>query len=405
MKFNTYEIMTAYRFLVSGKSQTVLIILGIAIGVAVQVFLISLIDGLQKSLIQQTVGSSPHITISPPLSAPVPLGIGNGIISDYRQPLNVEGSEILSWQRYNDYLGRVKGFNAVAPVANGNSYIEKGGSSFAVLIKGITLPEADKIYKFNENITSGVMQLSGNNVLLGVASSEKTGLLVGDKFYLRNQKGTGDYFFIQGIFDLGSSAANNMVVMPLDRARTFLDITGISAIEVQVQDVFAAESLAQNLRQNLSDVRVESWQEKNSELLSALKSQSTSSGVIQFFVLLSITLGISSVLAITAIQKSRQLGILKAMGTNNKSAARIFIIQGFSIGISGAIVGIFMGLGMANLFIIGTKSSGGVTFELSLSAANILLPAVLAVFSATLAALVPARRAAGLNPMEVIRNG
>jgi lipoprotein-releasing system permease protein len=106
MKLNTYEIMIAYRFLVSGKSQTVLIILGIAIGVAVQVFLISLIDGLQTSLVQQTVGSAPHITVSPPLSAPVPLGIGNGVISDYRQPLNVEGSEILSWQRYNDYLGR-----------------------------------------------------------------------------------------------------------------------------------------------------------------------------------------------------------------------------------------------------------------------------------------------------------
>jgi lipoprotein-releasing system permease protein len=127
--------------------------------------------------------------------------------------------------------------------------------------------------------------------------------------------------------------------------------------------------------------------------------------MIQFFVLLSITLGIASVLAIIAIQKSRQLGILKAMGTNDKSAARIFIIQGFSMGFFGALLGILLGLGMTSLFMFGTKSSGGPTYELKITLTNILLPAVLAVLSASVAALVPARRAAGLNPMEVIRNG
>ncbi|MEG3072093.1 MAG: FtsX-like permease family protein [Candidatus Syntrophopropionicum ammoniitolerans] len=149
---------------------------------------------------------------------------------------------------------------------------------------------------------------------------------------------------------------------------------------------------------------MESWQERNKELLSGLRSQDTSSAMIQFFVLLSITLGIASVLAIIAIQKSRQLGILKAMGTNDKGAARIFIIQGFSMGFAGALVGILLGLGLAELFMIGTKSSGGPTYELKITLTNILLPALLATAAASVAALVPARRAAGLNPMEVIRN-
>lgn len=252
---------------------------------------------------------------------------------------------------------------------------------------------------------AGICARGGNNVLIGVASSEKSGLQVGDTFYLRNQTGAGDYFVIQGIFDLGTSAANNMVVMSLDRARTFLAVTGISAIEIQVHDVFAADSLAKELRGSFERVKAESWQERNKELLSGLKAQDTSSAMIQFFVLLSITLGIASVLAIVAIQKSRQLGILKAMGTNNKSAARIFIIQGFSIGLAGALVGILLGLGLAEMFMFGTKSSGGPTYELKITLTNILLPAVLAAASASVAALVPARRAAGLNPMEVIRNG
>lgn len=405
MRLNSYEFMIARRFLVSGRSQTVLIILGIAIGVAVQVFLISLMDGLQRNLIQRTIGSSPHVTIAPPLSSPQPLGIGGGAIDDYQRPLKTEESEILSWQRYSDYLGRIDEITVAAPMINGNGYIEKGRSSFPVLIKGITLPEADVIYKFNKNTVSGDPRPGGNNVLVGVASSDKSGLKVGDTFYLRNQKGSGDYFSIKGIFDLGSSAANNMVVMSLDRARNFLDITGISSIEIQVHDVFTADDLAENLRGSLSQVKVESWQERNRELLSGLQAQDTSSAMIQFFVLLSITLGIASVLAIIAIQKSRQLGILKAMGTNDKSAARIFIIQGFSMGFVGALIGILLGLGMTCLFMFGTKSSGGPTYELKITLTNILLPALLAVLSASVAALVPARRAAGLNPMEVIRNG
>lgn len=405
MRFNTYEFMVACRFLMHGKSQTALIILGIAVGVAVQVFLISLMDGLQRNLIQRTIGSSPHITVAPPLSAPRPLGIGGEAIDDCQMPLKTEESEILSWQRYGDYLGGLNEITVAAPMVNGNGYIEKGTSSFPVIIKGITLPEADVIYKFKKNTVSGSVKPGGNNVMIGVASSEKSGLKVGDTFYLRNQKGSGDYFYIQGIFDLGTSAANNMVVMALDRARTFLDITGISAIEIQVHDVFVADSLAENLRGRFSQVKVEPWQERNKELLSGLKAQDTSSFMIQFFVLISITLGIASVLAIIAIQKSRQLGILKAMGTNDKSAARIFIIQGLSMGLTGAVAGILLGLGMTELFMFGTKSSGGPTYELKITLANVLLPAVLAAASASVAALVPARRAARLNPMEVIRDG
>ncbi|NLJ76374.1 MAG: ABC transporter permease [Peptococcaceae bacterium] len=404
MRFNTYEFMIACRFLMSGRSQTILIILGIAVGVAVQVFLISLMDGLQRNLIQRTIGSSPHITIAPPLSSPQPQGIGSGTIDDCQMPLKIEEGEILSWQRYNEYLEGTPGITVAAPMVNGNGYIEKGRSSFPVIIKGVTLPEADVIYKFKGNLVNGDIRPGGNNVLIGTASSEKSGLQVGDTFYLRNQKGTGDHFMIQGIFDLGSSAANNMVVMSLERAQAFLDVVGISAIEIQVQDVFAADNLAERLRGAFNRIKVESWQERNKELLSGLRSQDTSSAMIQFFVLLSITLGIASVLAIIAIQKSRQLGILKAMGTNDKGAARIFIIQGFSMGFAGALVGILLGLGLAELFMIGTKSSGGPTYELKITLTNILLPALLATAAASVAALVPARRAAGLNPMEVIRN-
>ncbi|MBP1770658.1 MAG: ABC-type transport system, involved in lipoprotein release, permease component, partial [Candidatus Aminicenantes bacterium] len=177
---------------------------------------------------------------------------------------------------------------------------------------------------------------------------------------------------------------------------------GVSAIEVKVDDPFEAESLAAGFHREFSRVKFESWQSRNRELLTALRSQSSSSGIIQFFVLFAISLGIASVLGLAAVQKSRQIGILKAMGVDDRGAARIFLIQGLALGVGGAIVGIGLGyvIGQAYLKFVG---SGG--FGLKLEAFNFIVPAVLAVIGAAVASVIPARKASRLSPIEVIRNG
>jgi lipoprotein-releasing system permease protein len=160
--------------------------------------------------------------------------------------------------------------------------------------------------------------------------------------------------------------------------------------------------MAADLRGEFSRVKVESWQARNQELLIALRSQSGSSGVIQFFVLFAISLGIASVLGIAAVQKSRQLGILKAMGVDNKGAARIFLIQGLTLGLGGSLLGVGLGLVIGTTFI---RFLGTGAFGLKIDAFNLVTPAVLAVAGSTLASLIPARRASRLSPIEVIRNG
>jgi lipoprotein-releasing system permease protein len=192
------------------------------------------------------------------------------------------------------------------------------------------------------------------------------------------------------------------VFLSLDRARSFLGLNGVSAIEVKVADVFAAERMAAELRREFTRVKIESWQARNRELLTALRSQSGSSGVIQFFVLFSISLGIASVLAIAAVQKSRQLGILKAMGVDNRGAAHIFVVQGLTLGVGGSLVGVGLGYLIGVLFL---RFFGTGAFGLRIDAFNLLTPALLAAAGSTLASLIPARRAARLSPIEVIRNG
>ena len=122
--------------------------------------------------------------------------------------------------------------------------------------------------------------------------------------------------------------------------------------------------------------------------------------------LVSVVLGIASVLAISVMQKSRQLGILKAMGIKNRTASLIFLFQGFVLGILGAILGVGFGLGLALMFTkFAVKPDGSPVVALLIDMKFIALSGVIAVLSATLASLVPARRSSKLDPMEVIRNG
>jgi lipoprotein-releasing system permease protein len=207
---------------------------------------------------------------------------------------------------------------------------------------------------------------------------------------------------VAGVVDLGSVQANAQVFLSLDRARSFLGLRGVTAIEVKVRDVFGAEALARRLGREFSRVRIESWQARNQELLTALRSQSSSSGVIQFFVLFAISLGIASVLGIAAVQKSRQLGILKAMGVDNRGAARIFLIQGLTLGLGGSLAGIGLGYAISAAFL---RFFGTGTFGLQLNAFNLITPAVLAIVGAAAASVIPARSASRLSPIEVIRNG
>jgi len=412
---NRYEWMIALRFLMKGKGQTLLIVLGIAVGVAVQFFLSSLIGGLQISLINNTVGSAPHITILPaermakPISAGDPAGpirasgrtSDGGTNRDHGRVLYEEWTEIYSWQQYVNDLQQDPRVLRAAPVANGSGFIARGASVVPVLVKGLTAPDGLDIYKIKEKILSGIPELSSDSALLGRGIAERLTLAVGDKFFLRNNRGDQLFLRVGGIFDLGAAAGNELVAVAMDMVRSFFAIEGVSAIEVQVKDVFAAEKIAREYGRQYERVKLESWQEKNRQLLTALSSQSTSSNTIQFFVIISISLGIASVLGIAAVQKQRQLGILKAMGTTDRSASRIFVIQGFLLGSVGSVLGVAFGLLMAFGFISGTSA----VFGLEINARTLLTPIVLALLASIIASTIPARKASKLSPIEVIRNG
>ena len=399
-----FELKMALRFMASGKSQTIFIIVGIAVGVAVQIFLGSLINSLQDSLVDETIGNSSHITIrniEDTVSLAISQTTGEDLVFRGNQPLFQKNLD--NWALLVEEIAKEESVTAISPTLQGTALVKSSGRDRSVQIKGVVLEDADRIYDISSRMVLGLPVAEGNTILIGATLAQDLSLTEGDSLNVLLPNGSSVRLIIGGIYDLQNEAANgSLLFMDLRRAQKLFN-TGdtVSSIETQITDPFEADVIASQWKQSLGNVKVEEWMELNQQLLSALSSQSSSSYTIQFFVILSITLGISSVLAVSVIQKSKEIGILKAMGATKKTASQIFILQGFLLGMAGSIAGIGLGI----LLLTGFNSAEGLSFSITYEWRNILLLAVIATSAGAIASVIPARRSANLNPMEAIKNG
>lgn len=399
-----FESLLARRFLEENKMQTLMIILGISIGVAVMFFLTALIDGLQADLIQKTVGRAPHIVITNRDNA-----LSQAVRNQGGTPVLLLDTTqktlrpIVEWRNISSGLTADKRIKAVLPIVDGSALIRRGQVSRSVLLKGMELNLAERIYGISSSIIVGSPNMSEGAVLLGKDLAADLGVTVGDPILLEVSGQQPLSIIVDGVFDLGSSAINQRwLVMDRSRVSSLLGIGDrATSIEIQVEDVLAAETIAREWSARIPTYQVTSWQESNATLLSALRSQSSSSYTIQFFVLLAVTLGVASVLAISAVQKSKQIGILKAMGIRTNSVARVFLLQGLVLGTLGTVVGLGLGLLMSQAFIVLAGQGYGLLLK-PVTAAIIITATIMA---SGMSAYLPARGIARISPIEVIRNG
>ena len=397
-----YEWKIAIRFLKDGKAQTLFILLGIAVGVAVQIFLSSLISGLQENLIDTTIGNRAHVT----MTAKANSSNKNPDFEYINTPKKED--KIGNYQGIVDGLQKNKEISAVSPSVVGTALYIQGESSTSLVVKGIDLELADEIYGLKSRIAQGESDIDSNRVLIGTSFANEFNLIPGDLINLGLPGGSVQSFIVGGIFDLESEALNgSWMFIDISRAQRIYGLNGyISNIEIQMNEPFDADILAPRLTALYPEIDASDWKAENAQLLTGLNSQSSSSLTIQAFVLVAIALGISSVLAVSVVQKSKQIGILKAMGATSNSASSIFLIQGGVLGFIGGILGILIGYLLIQGFIIGTTTSAmGPLFNIVVKRDNLVLVVFISTMAGLISSFVPARKSSSLNPMEVIRNG
>ncbi|KNY27528.1 ABC transporter permease [Pseudobacteroides cellulosolvens] len=385
-----FSAKVAMRFLKSGKSQTIFIALGIAIGVSVQIFIGLLIQGLQQSLVNKTIGNSSQITVTSMKDDKL---IGN-------------------WEDIVDKISSEKRIEKISVAADSSGFVRHDGKSEPVLVRGFLPDKADGIYNIKENIIEGEALNGDGQVLIGKEFRDKLELKLGDEIEIVNFEGKKSTLKVKGFYDLKVSSINKSWLIV--NLKTSQDIFGfqnkVTGIEMQVadSDVFDTVDITKSVESiiNNENLKVEDWQSQNAQLLSGLSGQSMSSIMIQVFVLVSVILGIASVLAITVMQKSKQIGILKAMGVKDRSSSLIFMFQGFFLGILGAIIGVVLGVGLIVMFSkFALNPDGTPVVPIYMNYGFIAFSGLIAVISAVAASLIPARKSSKLNPIEVIRNG
>jgi lipoprotein-releasing system permease protein len=403
-----FEVFVALRFLREGRSQTVLILAGATVGVAVLIFISALIGGLQVVLLDKTLSSQAHLTLKrPERIARVLPGAPGTAVSAVVEKVPERIRSIEQWQRAVDLARAAPGIVAAAPTAAGSAFASRAEVSKSVALRGIEEESFDGVIRIRSKMIAGRFRVQGTETVIGSVLASDLGLGVGDKLRIATPEGRDDVFTVAGVFDLGDQNVNQRwVLVSLRAAQTLLDLSsGITTIEAKAADPFQAEALAAELGPR-TGLDADSWMQQNLQLLTALRSQNASALMIQTFVVIAVALGIASVLGVSVLQKSRQIGILKATGTSTGAVLRVFLVEGAIVGLAGSVAGGALGAAMSLGFAAAVKNPyGEALFPVDLHLGLFLVAAAVALGTSILAAVAPALHAARLDPATVIRHG
>ena len=401
-----FEWRVALRFLREGRMQSVLIIVGVAAGVAVIAYVTALIDGLQANTVAKTLGTQAHVALRAPddvVTPSWPRDAATHTLSE-RQARAQRLRPVANWQALVPLLERRAEVRTVSPMVSGSGLALRGEASQSIALMGVELARYDRMVDLRGKLVDGAARLEPGDAIVGTELARDLGLRVGDRFSVNTGRVT-DSMRVTGLIDLGIKDLNRRtVIVPLRSAQSLLELPGgATVLELQVADVWQAERLAAGLRQALP-YKVESWQETNAQLVSALRAQSISTAVIRGVVAAVVVLGIASVLVVSVVQKQREIGILRAMGATRGQILRVFLLQGAVVGALGSVLGVLLAMLLVWLFTtLAVGPDGQPMFVIHLPPGTAAYTALLATVCGVLAALAPARRAARMDPAQAIR--
>ncbi|MCC7042638.1 MAG: ABC transporter permease [Acidobacteria bacterium] len=404
-----FQWFVALRYMRDARGQTALILAAVSVGVSVIVFLSALINGLQASLIATTLGSQAHVIIRVPREEPRPLvqATDTQVVARSIQPASQRLRSIDQWPRVMDDARRQPGVTAVSPTVTGSGVATRLDANEPIVIRGIEPDLFVDIIDLPSRIVDGHFEVGGGLVVIGEGLASELGVGVGEKLRISSTETVEDVVTVAGVFALGNDAVDaSWVVTSLRHAQALFALPGgATSIEMKVSDVFEAEAVAAVVRDRTS-LDAESWMTLNASLLSGLSAQASSKTMIQFFVVVTVALGIASVLIVSVVQKSREIGILRAVGTPAHRVLTIFLIQGGVLGLLGSVIGSALGVAFAKGFEAFTVNPDGTPrFLVQVDLPLLISATALATSVGLAAAVIPARRAARLDPATAIRGG
>jgi lipoprotein-releasing system permease protein len=391
-------------------------LLGVTIGVATLNIVLAVMTGFEQDLRDKILGFNPHI-----------------VVVSYGGPLSDDPAAV-------EKVRGVPGVVAAAPFVYGQAMLTVGRSAAGVVVRGIDPQAAGAVVDVERHLQSGSLAALGepHKITLppeeGGASVELSGVLLGSELARQLGVAPGDVvnlvsplgspgpggmvphikrFVLAGVFDSGMyDYDTTLAYLSLRDAQRFFDMKdGVTGIEVRVTDVYEAREVARRIETALGGFphRARDWMEINRNLFSALKLEKVVYGIVLCLIVVVAAFNILATLTMVVKEKRRDIAILKTMGGSNGSIGRIFVLNGAVIGVAGTLLGNV--LGVAGCWILTRYQYVELpkdvflvtTLPVRMDPLNFVIVAAVSIAICIVAALSPARRAASLVPVEVIR--
>jgi len=391
-------------------------LLGVVIGVATLDIVLAVMTGFEQDLRQKILGMNPHIVV---VSYAGPVADDPALVERVRQ---------------------TDGVLAAAPFIYGQAMLSVGRSAAGVVVRGIDPAKAGAVVDVERHLQSGTLAELGRmhsvtlppeegkgkvelpGLLIGGELARQLGVAAGDVLTLISPLGTPGptgmvprmkRFVLVGVFDSGMfDYDTTLAYMAVADAQRFFEMKdGITGIEVRVRDVYDARAVARRIETTLGGFpyRARDWMEVNRNLFSALKLEKVVYGIVLCLIVVVAAFNILATLTMVVKEKRRDIAILKSMGGSSGSIGRIFILNGALIGVAGTVLGNLLGL--AGCWILARYQFVELpkdvflvtTLPVKLDPLNFAVVAAVSMAICVIAAVSPARRAASLVPVEVIR--
>jgi lipoprotein-releasing system permease protein len=414
---SSLEMAIAWRYLRSRRGSkllsfiSVIAIVGVVVGVSALIVVMGVMNGLQRDLREKILIGSPDIRV---------LNFG----ADMR---------IDDWQNVLRKVKAEQGVVAAGPfvmtqclVNAGHAYME-GGNVVGLPPQTRDVPEVTDIRK---HATIGDFRFAssdgaGRGIVLGKLMAGRLNAFVGDTVTLvclgkgEMNAVTGQpvpltmRFEVTGVFDTGMYEYDNSymyVSLPIAQELAGLG-AGVTGIEVKTRNRWEAQEVGDRLEKMLDfPYRKVDWQEQNKSLFQALKLEKLGMGLILLLIVLVAAFNIVSNLTMVVADKTREIGILKAMGMTSRSVHRVFFTQGLVIGGIGTMLGVILGiavslaLGKYQFIKLDPETYFIDHLPVTTDALDVIITIIASLAVAALATAYPSRQAARLYPIEAIRH-
>jgi len=373
------------------------------------IVVIAVMAGFESDLKSRILGVESHVVLKP----------DTGFFDDYRQILEV--------------VGNIQGVELAAPFISSQVMLRSAAGVAGAALKGIDpwMAAGGPIKAAAASLQKGSeadsrmfgSKVSALGIVLGRELAGNLGLVEGDTVYLISPRGivspvghipSMHRFRVVGLFESGMYEYDaSLAYISLKDAQKILRMSGsVTGVEVWTRDIFKAGQIAEKIIKRLdTPCQARNWMQMNQNLFSALKLEKIMMFIILALIVLVAAFNIASVLIMTVIQKKRDIAILKAMGATNRSIQKIFVLKGMVIGVTGTILGSFLGFLLCFLlkhyqFIKLPQDVYYITsLPIMLETVDVFLIAASALVICFAATLYPARQAARINPVEAIRYG